>query len=502
MKAVNGEGDLGIGIRVRWLIAIGIAGLLLFAVMAFVTIREVRFGSTAFAQNRIAHDIDRDFVAPSQSLLSAYAFYRQCRAAHGRADIEQAWQTLRQAHTSLEEGHRFYLQAMPPGPLRELITVDSYQSAEQWYRIVESEYMPWIEKGDLDQAENVRIDKLEALVRRNSASNAEIDSLNSRWIAANEKYVEKEIWSRSTLLAVVGMLTLALQLLLGMMIHRRVGISTGQLQATLEELRNKNREIEAFVYIVSHDLRAPLVNLQGFVCELEESCKRLRQTVQSCPQGACCAPCVLPILNEDIGGALHFITASAAKFERLIAALLAFSRQGRQVYRLERVNVWELVTATVATFQQTIGEIEAEVVVGHLPAVTADATALGQVFANLIGNALKYRDLERPLKIEVGGRLVEQTAHFWVRDNGVGVPESGKSRLFQVFQRLHSGKADGEGMGLAIVHRIVERHGGKIWADSREGEGTTFHFSLPLIPVAAPKIHSGGKINGPDAIVV
>jgi hypothetical protein len=271
----------------------------------------------------------------------------------------------------------------------------------------------------------------------------------------------------------------------------RVVERTRELEITVEELQRKNREVEAFVYIVSHDLRAPLVNIQGFVRELDESCKRLKEVLQTYPNWEICWPGVVPILNEEMGGALHYISASAAKFERLIDALLSLSRQGRQVYQLARVNVWDLVTNAVATFQQAITEAGAEVEVGQLPSVTADATALGQVFSNLIGNCLKYRSPDRPLRIAVGGQVEGGVVHYWVRDNGLGIPEYGKTKLFQVFQRFHSRQAEGEGMGLAIAHRIVERHGGKIWAESQEGQGTAFHFSLPAIPVLTSRFTQG-----------
>ena len=266
-------------------------------------------------------------------------------------------------------------------------------------------------------------------------------------------------------------------------LEARVVERTRELETTVEELRRKNEEVEAFVYIVSHDLRAPLVNVQGFVRELEESCKHLKDVLQTCPNWELCWPGIAPILNEEMGGALHYISASAAKFERLIDALLGLSRQGRQDYHLTRVNVWDLATNAVATFRQAIIEAGAEVEVDELPFVTADATALGQVFSNLIGNCLKYRSPDRPLKIEVGGQVEAGMVHYWVRDNGLGIPEYGKTRLFQVFQRFHSRQAEGEGMGLAIAHRIVERHGGRIWAESLDGQGSVFHFSLPASPV-------------------
>jgi PAS domain S-box-containing protein len=271
----------------------------------------------------------------------------------------------------------------------------------------------------------------------------------------------------------------------------RVVERTRELEITVEELQRKNQEVEAFVYIVSHDLRAPLVNVQGFVRELEESGKHLKAVIQACPERERCWPGVLPVLDEEIAGALHYISASAAKFERLINALLGLSRQGRQAYQMTRVNVWDLATNAVATFQQAIIEAGAEVVVDELPSVTADATALGQVFSNLIGNCLKYRSPDRPLKIEVGGQVEVGMVHYWVRDNGLGIPEYGKTKLFQVFQRFHSQQAEGEGMGLAIAHRIVERHGGRIWAESQEGQGATFHFSLPARPVLTPRSTQG-----------
>jgi PAS domain S-box-containing protein len=270
-------------------------------------------------------------------------------------------------------------------------------------------------------------------------------------------------------------------------LEKRVAERTHELEETVAELQRKNQEVEAFVHIVSHDLRAPLVNVQGFVRELEESCKSLKKSIQSCPQWESCWPGIRPVLEDEIGGALHYISASTTKFERLINALLMLSRQGRQVYQWTRVNVWELVSNSVATFQQLIAETGAEIEIGVLPSATTDLTALGQVFSNLIGNAIKYRCPERPLRIEIGGEAEDEILHYWVRDNGLGIPEYGKAKLFQVFQRFHRQKAEGEGMGLAIAHRIVERLGGKIWADSQEGVGTTFHFSLPVNPVATQK---------------
>jgi PAS domain S-box-containing protein len=259
----------------------------------------------------------------------------------------------------------------------------------------------------------------------------------------------------------------------------RVEERTRQLETTLVELRHKNEEVEAFVYIVSHDMRAPLVNLMGFARELSESCVRLKSLIEACDLPESQSAAIVEVLDADLPSAVHFISQSSLKFERLIDALLDLSRYGRQIYRIVESNAGELVASAVANFQKAITEAGATVEVGPLPPVRADMTALGQVFENLIGNSLKYRSPERPLKVEVGGAIEDGAVTYWVRDNGLGIPEAGKSRLFQVFQRFHPQQAQGEGMGLAITHRIVERHGGRIWADSQQGEGTTFHFSIP-----------------------
>lgn len=262
-------------------------------------------------------------------------------------------------------------------------------------------------------------------------------------------------------------------------LEEKVAERTRQLESKVLELRQKNEEVEAFVYIVSHDLRAPLVNLMGFARELEGSCVKLKSLLEACELPEPSRTNVFKILDDELSASVRFISQSSFKFERLIEALLNLSRHGRQIYRIEEVNVADLTANAVATFHQSIVEAGAEVRVDPLPPVMADATALGQVFSNLIGNGLKYRSPERPLQLEIGGVAEAGSVKYWVRDNGLGIPETARARLFQVFQRFHPQHAQGDGMGLAIAYRIVERHGGRIWAESPGGTGTTFYFILP-----------------------
>lgn len=262
-------------------------------------------------------------------------------------------------------------------------------------------------------------------------------------------------------------------------LERRVAARTAELEASNVELAKKSEEVEAFVYTVSHDLRAPLVNLQGFSKELRLSCNELQTVLQGAGLEGDTAAVAKRLMDEDVAGALRYITASATKFQQLTDALLALSRYGRQDFKRELVDVNQVLRGTMDSLHTAIERSQASITVQLMPQAWADTTALGQIFANLIDNALKYLDPARPGEIRVEGQLQDGVASFTVRDNGSGIPPSAKRRLFQVFQRFHPQLAQGDGMGLAIVKRAVERHGGKIWVESEVGVGSAFHFTLP-----------------------
>jgi signal transduction histidine kinase len=285
----------------------------------------------------------------------------------------------------------------------------------------------------------------------------------------------------------LGVLSAAFNDMLEQIQHRdqQLRAANRDLKQRGEELALKNEDVEAFVYIVSHDLRAPLVNLQGFSRELGLSCETLGRTLAEAPLPAATRDQVHEIVQLEIPSSLRFISASTAKFERLINALLELSRSGRRELRLERVDVEALLAGTLDSLRLSVEQSGAEVVVGSLPAAYADPTALGQVFSNLLTNALRYLQPGRPGRIEVSGQRDGASSGYSVTDNGVGISATAQRKLFQVFQRFRPDLADGEGMGLATVKRIVERHGGRIWVESTEGVGTTFRFTLPDTPTVA-----------------
>jgi signal transduction histidine kinase len=177
------------------------------------------------------------------------------------------------------------------------------------------------------------------------------------------------------------------------------------------------------------------------------------------------------------------LQSAVLRAAHIIDSLLRLSRVGRVEYRQQRVDTGSLVRRVVDAMQASIRAGGAEVVVHDLPAVWGDPTALEQVFANLIGNAVNYLNPARPGRIEIGTTPappgVRSLRIFYVKDNGLGIPTAALPRLFNAFQRLHGNVAAGEGIGLALVRRMVERHGGRVWAESTEGAGTTFYVSLP-----------------------
>ncbi len=258
------------------------------------------------------------------------------------------------------------------------------------------------------------------------------------------------------------------------------------LRSANAAVRLKNEEVEAFVYIVSHDLRAPLINLQGFSKELEHGCTELRETIEALHLPDRTQTQLITLLDEMIIGTLPYITASVTKFDRLIKALLELSRTGRYPLHPAPIDVAAVLQTTLESLHRPIEAARARVSVGPLPCAVADVTALGQIFANLITNAVKFADPRRVPHVEIGGEIAADHARYWVRDNGIGIPQGAMPRLFQVFQRFHPDVAPGDGIGLATVRRLTERLGGTVRAESEAGIGSIIWFTLPIQPQELP----------------
>jgi len=230
-----------------------------------------------------------------------------------------------------------------------------------------------------------------------------------------------------------------------------------------EQLVAANRDLESFSYSVSHDLRSPLRHIASFVTLLEE---HLGEQV-----------------DEVSARYLGTISNSARHMSQLIDGLLAFSRLGRAAINLAPVDLTLLVNTAVSQIEhETTGRAVEWAIASDLPVVHADALLLREVWANLVGNAVKYTRPRDLAKIEITWQMDPVLGYvFSVRDNGVGFDTKYSQKLFGVFQRLHRAtEFEGTGIGLALTRRIVERHGGSIWAESQPGRGSVFHFSLPF----------------------
>ncbi len=242
-------------------------------------------------------------------------------------------------------------------------------------------------------------------------------------------------------------------------------------------LAEKNRELQNIVFVASHDLRSPLVNIQGFGRELAHSCAELRKRL---PAGAD-TDAAARILDEEIPEALHFIEASATKMDALLNGLLRLSRLGRAALRMEALDMDALVAGITRAMEYQLQAAGAQLHVEPLPACWGDATQVGQVISNLLDNALKYRADGRAPVIRLTGRTDGEMAEYRVADNGIGIAPAHRDHVFEIFHRLDP-QRPGEGLGLTIAQRIVERHRGSIGVESNDGHGTVFVVCLPLGP--------------------
>jgi len=235
--------------------------------------------------------------------------------------------------------------------------------------------------------------------------------------------------------------------------EHRVIERTAQLEAA-------NKELEAFSYSVSHDLRAPIRAIDGFSRMLFEDYSDK--------------------LEEDGKCKLNVILSNTRNMGQLIDDLLSFSRLGRQDIKLSHIDIAGLVKAVFEELKTNTLKRTLQLNINTLPPTNGDRAMIHQIFVNLLSNAIKFTSIRENPVIEVGSRVEGEENIYYVRDNGVGFDMQYVNKLFGVFQRLHrQDEFEGTGVGLALVQRIIQRHGGRVWAEGKVNEGATFYFTLP-----------------------
>ncbi len=256
-------------------------------------------------------------------------------------------------------------------------------------------------------------------------------------------------------------------------LEKRVRERTAELEAA-------NEEIKSFAYIVSHDLRAPLINLKGFAAELRYALNDLEDGSRD----------VLPLVNQakretmllalqdSIPEALQYIESSVDHMNSFTGAILQLSRLGRRQLELVVVDVRSVVEKTLETLAFQINDRKVQVKLGSLPTVIADLVSMEQIICNILTNAVTYLLPGRPGQIEISGESRVDETIFRVRDNGRGIAQEDMDNVFAPFRRAGKQDVPGEGMGLAYVQTLVRRHGGRIWCESELGVGTTFTFTI------------------------
>jgi signal transduction histidine kinase len=254
------------------------------------------------------------------------------------------------------------------------------------------------------------------------------------------------------------------------------------------DLTEANEEIQRFAYIVTHDLRTPLVNIMGFTTELEQLRKdifaqiaNLQSQLSRLNAEAAESGENVEALGKDFDEAVSFIKTSIAKMDRLINAVLKLSREGRRGFHPESIDMMEMLNSISSTMAHRVSQQGAAIVVGELPPIVSDRLAIEQVFSNLVDNALKYTREDRAVRVEIEGRSTDTHLVYEVRDNGRGIDPRDHQRVFELFRRSGQQDRPGEGIGLAHVRALVRRLGGQLKLSSDIGKGSVFTVSLPQV---------------------
>jgi signal transduction histidine kinase len=252
-----------------------------------------------------------------------------------------------------------------------------------------------------------------------------------------------------------------------------------QRDQLLRELQAKNKELEGIIYVSSHDLRSPLVNIQGFSRKLAKSCASLVNTLSDVTVPAEKHQELQQLLKETMPRSVEYITGSVEKMDSLLSGLLRLSRLGRAAITIENLDMNLLMSKITNSLAFQIESAGARITVENLLPCAGDAVQINQVFSNLLDNALKYRSPDRTLEIQVSSTDSVDGVLYCVQDNGIGIHPDYHEQVWEIFHRINPRDIPGEGLGLTASRRILDRLNGDIWLESEEGTGSRFFVKLP-----------------------
>lgn len=245
-------------------------------------------------------------------------------------------------------------------------------------------------------------------------------------------------------------------------------------------LIDKNKELENYVYVTSHDLRSPLVNIQGFGSRLKKQTDLIGEIIETCDLADEKKIILKESIEQKIPHTLDFIFNNVSKMEKMLNGLLQLSRTGRVAMHVHQIQMRDLIIKVIQSVDHQLHELSSEITIGELPDCYGDENMLNQLFSNIISNAIKYRDPDRKLKINIDGVRRYRKILYRIRDNGIGIAKDHLDKIWQVFYRVDTKLVQGDGIGLSVVKRIVDKHNGQIWVESTELVGTTFFIELPV----------------------
>lgn len=255
-------------------------------------------------------------------------------------------------------------------------------------------------------------------------------------------------------------------------------VAEQELNRVNNEIIEKNKSLEQLLYATSHDLRSPLINIQGFNKELQRSFGELKDFIETADLSQSLKEDILSLIEEDISESLHYILSSTSKMDELLTGLLTLSRLGRKKLDIKKLNMNRLIEKVIENFEYEIKDKNVELRISELPDCKGDPLQINQIFSNLLSNALKNLAPDRDGKIQISGKNINSHSLYQVKDNGVGIPHHQQKKIFNLFHKLDPQKP-GIGLGLNIIKQIIDKHGGEIRVESEKDQGSKFSVILP-----------------------